>query len=293
MRDYGKVSPQFWIGSTGKQLRAAGMEAQIVAMYLMTCPHANMLGLYYLPKLYIAHETGLGEKGASKGLARAIEAGFCAYDEASEMVWVFEMARYQIADQLKPDDKRCVGIQNEYNALPANPHLEPFFEKYAASFNLTKKRQESTQTASPIEAPSKPHRSQEQEQEQEQEEHPCASADARDRPGRATTSDGFEQFWAAYPKRVSKGAARKAWAKLKPSEQLLQAILAGIGRAKTSAQWLRDDGRFVPHPATWLNAEGWLDDPPTSGANPDDQWWLGRGFGTRESAIAAGVMEPA
>jgi uncharacterized protein YdaU (DUF1376 family) len=115
----------------------------------------------------------------------------------------------------------------------------------------------------------------------------------RDRPGRATTSDGFEQFWAAYPKRVSKGAARKAWTKLKPSEQLLQAILAGIGRAKTSAQWLRDDGRFVPHPATWLNAEGWLDDPPTSGGKPDEQWWLGRGFGTRESAIAAGAREPA
>ncbi len=64
------------------------------------------------------------------------------------------------------------------------------------------------------------------------------------------TPTAFDRFWAAYPKRVSKGAARKAWTKLKPSEQLLQAILAGIGRAKTSAQWLRDDGRFVPHPAT-------------------------------------------
>lgn len=167
MRDYGKVSPQFWIGRTGKALRAAGIETQIVAMYLMTSPHANMLGLYYMPKLYIAHETGLGEKGASKGLQRAIEAGFCAYDDDSEMVWVYEMARYQISDRLKPDDKRCVGIQNEYNTLPANPHLEPFFDKYEVSFNLTQKRQKATETASPIEAPSKPHRSQEQEQEQE------------------------------------------------------------------------------------------------------------------------------
>ena len=169
MRDYGKVSPQFWIGSTGKDLRAAGLEAQIVAMYLMTSPHANMLGLYYIPKLYIAHETGLGEKGASKGLQRAIEAGFCAYDEASEMVWVFEMARYQIANRLKPDDKRCVGIQNEYNALPANPHLEPFFDKYESSFNLTERRQKTPKTTSPFQAPSVPLRSQEQEQEQEQE----------------------------------------------------------------------------------------------------------------------------
>ena len=56
MRDYGKVSPQFWIGQTGKKLRAEGMEAQIVAMYLMTSPHANMLGLYYCPAMFIAHE---------------------------------------------------------------------------------------------------------------------------------------------------------------------------------------------------------------------------------------------
>lgn len=94
MRDYAKVAPQFWIGATGKALRKAGAEAQVVALYLLTSPHANMLGLYYLPTVYLIHETGLGEEGASKGLQRAIEAGFCSYDEASEVVWVHEMARF-------------------------------------------------------------------------------------------------------------------------------------------------------------------------------------------------------
>jgi hypothetical protein len=37
-------------------------------VYLLSNPHANMLGLYYMPKLYIAHETPLGTEGASKGL---------------------------------------------------------------------------------------------------------------------------------------------------------------------------------------------------------------------------------
>src|SRR5439155_917307 len=83
MRDYAKISPQFWIGSTGRKLRDAGPEATLVALYLLSNPHANMLGLYYLPQLYIAHETGLGIEGASKGLRRTIEAGFCDYDEAS------------------------------------------------------------------------------------------------------------------------------------------------------------------------------------------------------------------
>ena len=168
MREYGKVAPQFWVGDTGKKLRKAGAEAQVVALYLMTCPHANMLGLYYVPIMYIAHETGLGMEGASKGLQRAIEAGFCEYDEASEVVWVHEMAKYQIAKELAPTDKRSKGVQNEYDALPANPYLARFFEKYRVAFRLTKKRG----GASPSEAPSMPLASQEQEQEQEQEKNP-------------------------------------------------------------------------------------------------------------------------
>ncbi|MDW5308819.1 hypothetical protein R7J43_21940, partial [Acinetobacter baumannii] len=76
------VSPHFWTGTTGKKLRQTH-EGLIVAMYLMTSPHANMLGLYYMPLLYVAHETGLGMEGASKGLQCACEAGFCSYDEST------------------------------------------------------------------------------------------------------------------------------------------------------------------------------------------------------------------
>ena len=50
MRDYAKIVPQFWIGSTGKQIKKLGMEApQLIALYLISNPHANMLGIYYLP----------------------------------------------------------------------------------------------------------------------------------------------------------------------------------------------------------------------------------------------------
>ena len=68
MRDYGKISPSFWTGKTGKAIKAGGQEAVVVAMYLMSSPHSNMIGLYYLPMMYLAHETGLGFEGASKGL---------------------------------------------------------------------------------------------------------------------------------------------------------------------------------------------------------------------------------
>lgn len=168
MRDYGKVSPQFWIGATGKELRKKGAEAQLVALYLMTNPHANMLGLYYLPTMFIAHETGLGIEGASKGLSRSIEAGFCSYDEVSEVVWVHEMASYQVGSSLKATDLRVKGVQNEYDSLPANPYLLGFYEKYRDAFHMSSKRGSETKDK----APSKPLASQEQEQEQEHNNNP-------------------------------------------------------------------------------------------------------------------------
>jgi hypothetical protein len=83
------------------------------------------------------------------------------------MVFVYEMARYQIADQLEPSDKQCAGIQREYEGLPNNPFLATFYEKYAKAFNLKTRRE----NARASEGASKPLRCQEQEQEQEQEKN--------------------------------------------------------------------------------------------------------------------------
>lgn len=72
----------------------------------------------------------------------------------------------------------------------------------------------------------------------------------------------FEEFWKAYPNKTGKGNARKAWKKLKCKAKLPE-ILTGVRLAKSSDQWTKEGGRFIPHPATWLNREGWLDDPST------------------------------
>ncbi|MDQ0068297.1 hypothetical protein J2W34_000071 [Variovorax boronicumulans] len=165
MRDYAKAEPKMWHGETMKALRKT-REGLIVGLYLMTSPSSNMLGLFGQPILYMAYETGLGEEGARKGLQSCIEAGYCSYDDATEVVWVYEMAKYQIANELKASDKQCVGIQKAYDALPKNPFLGEFFDRYESAFHLTRRRSADGAT----QAPSKPLRSQEQEQEQEQEQ---------------------------------------------------------------------------------------------------------------------------
>jgi len=68
--------------------------------------------------------------------------------------------------------------------------------------------------------------------------------------------DRFAEFWQAYPRKVAKPAAEKAWRKVAAEAD---AIMAGLGRAVGSEQWRKDGGQFIPHPATWLNGRRWED----------------------------------
>lgn len=70
---------------------------------------------------------------------------------------------------------------------------------------------------------------------------------------------GFAAFWKVYPKKVGKGAAQKAWSKAK-SKPPLADILAAVEAQKASRQWTRDDGQFIPNPATWINQGRWDDE---------------------------------
>lgn len=83
--------------------------------------------------------------------------------------------------------------------------------------------------------------------------------------------DSFSVFWEAYPKKVSKPDAMKAWKKLKPNAKLMQAIMEGLSRWKQSDQWNREAGQYIPYPATWLNKRRWEDDIPNPAPAPAAQ----------------------
>lgn len=169
MRDYGSVSPKFWIAGTGKSLRG-NLPAQVVALYLMTSPHANMIGVFYCPIDSIAKETGLPLEGASEALRCLIEADFCRFDETTEEVFVTRMAAYQIGEQLDPKDKRCIGVARELEKVSSDRMRIGFRANYAVPFNLPITTQAEPPPSSPLKAPSEPHRSQEQDQKQDQEQ---------------------------------------------------------------------------------------------------------------------------
>lgn len=70
----------------------------------------------------------------------------------------------------------------------------------------------------------------------------------------------FDAFWTAYPKKKAKEAARKAWEKLKPDEALGKVIIQAVEDTKKSKDWQKENGKFIPYPATYLNGKRWEDE---------------------------------
>ena len=67
----------------------------------------------------------------------------------------------------------------------------------------------------------------------------------------------FHRFWTAYPRKVDRRKAERAWQRLKVTPVLMERIMAGLERDRKSPQWNRDGGRYIPYPATWLNNRRW------------------------------------
>ena len=81
--------------------------------------------------------------------------------------------------------------------------------------------------------------------------------------------DVFAQFWEVYPRKVGKQAARKAFDKVPVS--VYQKLVPAVEAQKFGYQWTKEDGRYIPNPATWLNQGRWDDEvqpEPIQTTNP-------------------------
>jgi len=79
--------------------------------------------------------------------------------------------------------------------------------------------------------------------------------------------DGFESFWSAYPKKVGKPAAIKAFRSAKINGHLPD-VLADIEDKAGSEAWTKAGGQFVPNPATYLNQRRWEDQIDAAKSDP-------------------------
>jgi hypothetical protein len=99
-----------------------------------------------------------------------------------------------------------------------------------------------------------------------------------------TVNGLFGLFWPAYPRKVKRKAALKAFEKINPSPELLDQMLAALEQQAKALNWTGD--QYTPHAATWLNGERWLDELPGTAAKSSrhPQWALDAGFANIDEA---------
>lgn len=97
----------------------------------------------------------------------------------------------------------------------------------------------------------------EKEKEEEREKEREIEKDKESKKKDLMLSE-FDSFWRAYPKKVGKGDALKAWGKAKPD---LPTVLKALEWQRQAPQWLRDGGQYIPNPSTYLNQKRWEDEP--------------------------------
>lgn len=136
MRHFAQVHPAFWTGQTGRQLRSAGRDAQLVALYLITCPSAQATGLYHLALPTLCHESGLGRAGALAALAALKRLDFAYMDEAEEVVFVPAMARFQIGEALAEKDKRRSWVRTLLQPWRGTHFYRRFLALYSDAYRL-------------------------------------------------------------------------------------------------------------------------------------------------------------
>jgi hypothetical protein len=71
--------------------------------------------------------------------------------------------------------------------------------------------------------------------------------------------DGFDQFWAIYPRKIAKADARKAWLQTKDVRPDITTVISAVTAACKTESWMKQGGAFIPYPATWLRGERWDD----------------------------------
>ena len=86
--------------------------------------------------------------------------------------------------------------------------------------------------------------------------------DSQDYTKTVRQAQDFERFWEAYPKKMGKEEARKAFQQV---DVPVGVLVDAISVQRKSAQWCKEGGRYIPFPSNWLKQRRWEDRPPAAG----------------------------
>lgn len=198
-------------------------------------------------------------------------------------IWVLcECARTKRNQIEQPSSAMLVGLQHKLNVQPGTIQLclNTLVEiEYLESFEgcyIVRKWNDLQSKYMQEKAWKESHRNQKEPKETKNpigEERRGEESIKNNTVALASVESDFDIFWAAYPRKVGKSAAMKAWKLAKHPP--IYTVLAKIAALKSTDQWRKDNGQFIPHPTTWIRRGGWDDEAVSAAscaASTDDEW---------------------
>jgi len=259
---YSRLKNRFW---TDEKSASWDDATKLLALYLLSSPHINIVGCYVLPKGYICEDLGWSAQKLQKSFTKLQKDDFILYDGEVRLVLVKnylkhnpienpnqanavlavikELPKSPLLDELKR-------LLEPFSKLFTEPLLQPLEEPFDKPVTVTV-----TETVTDTVTETK-------------KENTCADDEPDKKSFTFTYSEDFENFWSIYPRRIEKRRAYRAWqARLK--EGTLPDLL--ITCAQNYEKYVRLRGteeRYIKHPATFLGPdhpyEDWKEPPPDS-----------------------------
>jgi uncharacterized phage protein (TIGR02220 family) len=153
---YSRIEDSFW---RDEKLKKCSIDARHIFLYLLTSPHRNILGCYYLPKMYAMFDLGMVSGGVPEGFEKGsktlserfdegfdelLSKGFIKYDESTSVVFIRNFLRHNKIENSNQVSSACKKIEE----LPSTELLidlvdiieELAIEKYKPMIDTLKTR---------------------------------------------------------------------------------------------------------------------------------------------------------
>lgn len=257
MGAFSKIERDFWQDNFVLELTP---EEKYFYLYLLTNERVNALGCYELRMKIAVLETGYNAESMKKYLDKFTNVGKILFDEETQEILIVNWHKYNwtkktgtINSILK--DFKVVKSKIFKEVLESYMNLNGIkkFSEDIENLQTTGNNEEQEETEGETYAVER-----EREREIEKDMVKVDSEDGKEKT--STEQERFDRFWKLYPNKKAKVAALRRWKAMKISQKTFQAIMDGLNRALVSQEWAKDNGAYIPHPATWLNGGCWEDE---------------------------------
>lgn len=230
-------------------------EQKFFYLYLMSNSKVNTLGAYVFPLTMSTVELGYNKETVLKLLDHFAQVGKIIWDETTKEVFLLNWPKRNWNKKtatlraLKKDIGALKSpVLRETVALLFNDFYSEKAQEQSGTIGNNEEQKGTNGNNEDILDGRKENREKRIENREKEKEDAGTVFDA---------AAAFEIFYQAYPNKKNVKTARTRWEKMKVTPELFAAIMEGLERAKNSQEWGKDGGAYIPHPATWLNGEGW------------------------------------